>query len=76
MADPTLKEDIIATGPREVQTPNMRVVAHDPEVVDRIQAKRRMTRLPTMGTLGGSIGTPKCGAYDFKSCQCNEREEE
>lgn len=64
MADPTLKEDVVSTGPKEVHTPNMRVIAHDLEAVDRIATKRRITRLPTMGTLGGSIGKPKPFAYD------------
>lgn len=72
MSEPTLKQDIIAAGPQEVHTPNLRVVAHDPEAIDRIMTKRRMTSLPTMGTLGGSIGTPKKSAYDV-SCSCNER---
>ncbi len=75
MADETLKEDIIATGPKEVRTPNLTVVAHDLEAVDRIQQKRRIGRLPTMGTLGGSVGTPKLSAYDHKSCHCNNEDE-
>lgn len=72
MSEPTVKEDIIAVGPKEVHTPNMRIVAHDVEAVDRVQNKRRMTSLPTMGTLGGSVGVPKASAYG--SCQCNERD--
>ena len=66
MPEPTLKEDIVSSGPREVHTPNMRISTHDVELVDRIQTKRRMTSLPTMGTLGGSVGIPKPGAYDPK----------
>jgi hypothetical protein len=62
MADPNINEDIIAAGPAEVHTPNMRVIAHDIEKVDKVMSRRRSV-MPTMGRIGGSVGIPKPGAY-------------
>ena len=70
MPEPTINEDVIAAGPAEVHTPNMRVIAHDIEKVDKVMSRRRST-MPTMGMLGGSVGIPKPGAYS-RHCRAQD----
>lgn len=56
-------------GPKEVRTPNMTVITHDIEKVQRVQERGRAASFyPTMCSLGGCVGTPKEEAYDRNDC--------
>ncbi len=53
----TLREDLIAAGPKEVRTPNMTVVSHDPMQVVRAN-ERRSTVMPSLCCMRGCSTTP------------------
>lgn len=59
----TIKEDLLAAGPKEVRTPNMTVIAHDPMVIQKIN-ERKATTLPTICGFGGCTSKPKHSAYE------------
>ena len=61
----TTREDIIAAGPKEVRTPNMTVVAHDPVQVTRMRERNALTRLPTLCSIGGCTSAPKPDKYEM-----------
>jgi hypothetical protein len=56
-------------GPKEVRTPNMTVVTHDPDKLQKAQERGRAANyIPTICGLGGCVSTPKPGAYDAGDC--------
>ena len=66
-----LKQAVLAVGPKEVQTPNMTVVAHDLKTVHMIEQKcKAASFIPTMFNLAGCSTGPKPGAYKRNGCGC------
>lgn len=57
-----IKALIMGIGPKEVRTPNMTVIAHDPKQVQQV-LERRASVNPTMCSIGGCVGVPKAAAY-------------
>ena len=57
-----IKALVMGIGPKEVRTPNMTVIAHDPKEVQAV-LERRKAIPPTMCSLGGCVGVPKLAAY-------------
>ena len=57
-----IKALVMGVGPKEVRTPNMTVIAHDPKQIQQL-LERRSSTMPTMCSIGGCVGVPKEAAY-------------
>lgn len=72
----TLKDDILAVGPKEVRTPNMTVVAHDIDKINKVMERRSLVEAPMLCNLVGCRTAPKASAYKFQTacedtpCDC------
>lgn len=59
----SIKDDILAVGPKEVRTPNMTVISHDIEKIQRVLDRRAVTALPTFCSFARCRTIPKKSAY-------------
>lgn len=51
-------------GPKSVETPNMKVTAHDPKDVQAVLERRLLPQQMGICCLGGCVGVPNRRAFD------------
>ena len=59
-------------GPKSVETPNMKVTAHDPKDVQAVLERRLLPQQIGICSLRGCVGVPKHSAFDppyYRDCE-------